>query len=118
MSDGLSDPVIALVAASPGALVVGKWLLDRFVSRADKVVEANEAATDMKLDKVLEKVTEIEKKMAVDTAQNAEQRGVVSKLWERINGGLKDHDDRLVLLETAKIQFAMRLDALEKRRRP
>jgi hypothetical protein len=107
----LADELVMLATALPGTLVLGKWVVERFVGKADALEAKVAGAAEAKLDVVLAKLTALEASLALVSDRQATQSALTGKVEERINGVATTHSARLSHLEevTARLDERVRI---------
>lgn len=112
----MADDVVALAAAAPGVLVLGKWAFDRFVSRADRTAEKVEADRSAAEKAVADDVKQVRSDMS---DVKADMRVMLEKLTrgseetralkERIDGISSAYGPKLAALEEKVARLDERL---------
>lgn len=113
--------------SGPGAIAlwkVGEWGVTRFVKKADTAEEKLEQQEATKLDKVLEKVTNIEVELSdlrheakAAAGRHAQIEGAVAEVRARIDGVSNNHGPALDALKQTVARYDERIKALEGKRR-
>lgn len=107
---------VGYVAGGGGAVWLVRLLVDRFVTRADKVSESVEHGRETKLDAVLSLVTKMERDLSLVNERQTAAAALVSKLDERINGISGSYAPRLARLEEQIARIDERMAAAKGRR--
>jgi hypothetical protein len=108
---------VGYVAGGGGVVWLVRLLVDRFVTRADKVTESVEHGREAKLDAVLVLVTKMERELSLVSERQTAQAALVSKVEERINGISSSYAPRLARIEEQMARIDERMVAAKRGRR-
>lgn len=101
----------AALAAVGGTVlgVVGKWLLERVLSKAEEVEAQHARALEAKVDLLLQKVSAIE----LSNATAAERALAIQAQHEELKERLGGFDSRMKALENFAVEIRTRLELKE-----